>query len=92
VLVSLVISFLENENHYSDDGKERNESSLAGNVLRGIVSFFTFVLIVLVIRHSVILFRITRERLMGAEYLYMNYWQSRYALFMLAEVVVNVIH
>jgi hypothetical protein len=92
VIVGLIISFIENENHYSNDGKERNESSTFGQVLRGIVSVLTSVLIVLVIRHSVLLYTINREKLVGADNLNMSFWRSKYLLYMIIEVILNIVH
>ena len=92
VVVGLIISFLENENHYSDEGKERNETSTYGNVMRSIVSVLTACLIILVIRHSSLLYDINREKLMGADMLNLSYFQSRYFIYMIIEVIINVIH
>lgn len=92
VVVGLIISFLENENHYSDEGKERNETSTYGNVMRSIVSVLTACLIILVIRHSSLLYDINREKLMGADMLNLSYFRSRYFIYMIIEVIINVIH
>ena len=92
VVVGLIISFLENENHYSDEGKERNETSTYGNVMRSIVTVLTVCLIILVIRHSSLLYDINREKLIGADMLNLSYWRSRYVIYMIIEVIINVIH
>jgi hypothetical protein len=51
-MVGLILAFIENEDYYSDEGKTRNESSVAGSIMRGVVALLTIILLVLIVKRS----------------------------------------
>ena len=91
-VIGVVLAFVELEDNYSNVGKERNESSTTGTVLRVIVSLSTSILMTLIVIHYVYNFHIARERQTNSEEVGKSFFSSPYFKWMWCELAICAIH
>jgi len=91
-VLGIVLAFIELENNYSNEGKERNESSPMGIGLRVLVSISTCMLMTSIVLHYVYNFHIARERQTDSEEVGRHFLLSPYLKWMFIELVICAIH
>jgi len=91
-LGSVLLAFIELEDNYSDDGKDRNVSSPQGHAMRAGISIATFFLVIFVGKHHYFSYKIARERQTTSEGVGSTFVKSSSFRWMLFEVAYCAIH
>lgn len=91
-MLGLFIAFIEVENNYDDNGKDRNTSSDWGHGARGIVTVLTGLLLICVVRYHYLEYRIQRERQTSSEGVGSTFFRSINFRWMWVELIYNAIH
>ena len=91
-VLGIVLAFIELEDNYSNEGKERNESSPTGIGLRVVVSISTITLMISVILHYIYNYHIARERQTNSEEVGRHFLLSPYFKWMWLELMICIIH
>eukprot|EP00347_Sterkiella_histriomuscorum_P008005 403346731 len=89
-MVSLIISVVEYDDFFSNDGKERYEESQKGTILRSFSSVLTILTILLSIRHYYLTYLNYKKS--GRLIQDVPFWKSYFMRYMLVEIFVISIH
>lgn len=88
----LAIAFIELEDNYSDNGKERYESSPQGTFLRCLISVTTLILLVCVYKHHSLIYSMLREKQSSGEGVGSTFYKSNQFKKCLLEIMYCTIH